>query len=487
MRNVMASPAPYVVGIDQNPCGTAAYRLQADGTLHRLFAEEHRQFYPQAGWVEHDPREILARVTSALDAAAGAAGVALSHQGETVVAWNAETGEPLYNAIVWQDTRTSGVIDRLRGEGAEALLLQRAGLPLDAYNAAAKMRWFLDHVPEARALARRGGLRLGTIDGFLLDRLCGVHATDVATASRTGLMNLSTGTWDLELCRLFGVPRDALPAIRPNVSGFGSHAMAGPPIVGNIADRQAALLAHGCQHPGEVAITFGAAAYGLALTEGAAPVPPGGGLLPTVAWQLDEAVAYAVEAGVNNAESALNWARRLGLYATPSELDHFEGPSALSRGLVFVPALTGLAAPYWDRHAAGLWLGMGLETGPRDLLRSILEGIALRCAQALGAMADTVDLADAVSIDGTLSRSRYFREFLADALARTIVAPDSPALVALGAARLAWVGAGLGSLDALPPLQPVPVRVAPQAPLTGTLHGRFADAVQRARHWPAAA
>lgn len=487
MRNAMTSSASFVVGIDQNPCGTAAWRLEADGTFVRVFAQEHRQFYPQAGWVEHDALEILARMRSALDAAAGAAGVGLSNQGESVVAWNAETGVPLYNALVWHDTRTAGVIDRLREEGAETVLLQRAGLPLDAYNAAAKLRWFIDHVPEARALSRRGQLRLGTLDSFLLDRLCGTHATDVVTASRTGLMNLVTGAWDPELCRLFGVPRDCLPAIHPNVFAFGSHAPGATPVVASIADRQAALLGHGCHEPGRVALTFGAAAYGLTVSGGPPPIPPGSGLLPTVAWQLGPALTYAVDAGVNNADSALNWARRLGLYATAAELDQFEGPSALSRGLVFVPALTGLAAPYWDRDAAGLWLGMGLETGPRDLLRSILEGIALRCAQALRAMADAVTLADAVSIDGALARSRYFRGFLADALNSTVVAPEQPALVAFGAARLAWLGAGLGTLDALPPQKPAPVRVEPRAPLTGDLHTRFADAVQRARHWPAAA
>jgi glycerol kinase len=487
MRNAMTSSASFVVGIDQNPCGTAAWRLEADGAFVRLFAHDHRQFYPQAGWVEHDALEILERMRAALDAAAGAAGVALSNQGETVVAWNAETGVPLYNALVWHDTRTAGVIDRLREDGAESLLLQRAGLPLDAYSAAAKLRWFIDHVPEARALSRRGKLRLGTLDSFLLDRLCGTHATDVATASRTGLMNLMTGAWDPELCRLFGVPRDCLPAIRPNGFAFGTHAPGAAPVLGSISDRQAALLGHGCHESGQVALTFGAAAYGLAVTGGPPPIPPGSGLLPTVAWQLGPTVTYAVDAGVNNADSALNWARRLGLYASPAELDQFEGPSALARGLVFVPALTGLAAPYWDRDAAGLWLGMDLETGPRDLLRSILEGIALRCAQALRAMADAVALADEVSIDGTLARSRYFRAFLADALDRTVVAPEQPALVAFGAARLAWLGAGLGTLDALPPQMPAPTRVAPRNPLKGDLHTRFADAVQRARHWPAAA
>lgn len=483
----MAHPASFVVGIDQNLCGTSAYLLDADGDFVPLCAFEHRQFYPQAGWVEHDPLELLSHVSQCLERGIGAEGAGVANQGETVVAWNADTGEPLYNAIVWQDTRTAPVIERLRAEGAEALTLAKAGLPLDSYYAASKLRWFIDHVPEAKALARRGRLRLGTTDSFFLDRLCGVHATDIATASRTGLMNLATGQWDNELCRLFGVPRDSLPAIRATTGEFGITSPSGIPWVASLSDRQAALFGHGCHRAGEAKITFGAGAYAVAVSGDAPPVPPGGGMLPTVAWMIDDKPVYAIDAGVHNAESALNWARRLGLYVAYQELDHFDGATALERGLVFVPALSGLACPYWDRSAAGLWIGMDLATDSRDLLRAVLEGIAMRCAQALAAMADSIPLAETVSIDGGLSRSRYFCAFLARALARTVVAPSSADLTALGCAQLAFVGAGLGTLDSLPARGAPRVRITPEAPLPSHWHERYADAVQRARGWREAA
>jgi glycerol kinase len=479
----MSLHAQSVVGIDQGTTGTKAYRLSADGDFQQLCSIEHRQIYPQPGWVEHDPRELLANVERCLDSAGVAAGVGLDNQGETVIAWDADSGEPVHNAIVWQDNRTQKVTGRLKAEGAENITLERAGLPLDPYFSASKLRWILDHVPGVAALAQRGKLRLGTSDAFFFDRLCGRYATDIVTASRTSLMNLATGEWDSELCRLFGVPMDLLPPIQASVGEFGIATRVNVPIVAGIVDQQAALFGHGCRTAGQAKITFGTGAFALAVT-GRLPVSaPDSGLLPTVAWRLGAQTIYAVDGGVYNAGSALDWARRLGLFSQFTEIEEFEAPSAIERGIVFVPALSGLACPYWDRTAAGLLVGMGLDTSSRDLVQAVFEGVALRSAQAMAAMHARLPLASSVSIDGGLSRNPYFCRFLANALNRTVFVPATVDLTGLGISQLAYLGAGLSSDGSVPPVAAPERTIAPRAPLSDHLHARFADAVQRARGW----
>ena len=472
-----------VVGIDQGTTATKAYRLSADGDFQQLCSIEHRQLYPQPGWVEHDPRELLASVEGCLDRAGVVAGAGLDNQGETVIAWDADNGEPVYNAIVWQDNRTQAFTDRLKAEDAEKITLERAGLPLDPYFSASKLRWILDHVSGAAALAKRGKLRLGTSDAYFLDRLCGRYATDIVTASRTSLMNLATGEWDAELCRLFGVPMQLLPPIRPSIGEFGIARRVNVPIVAGIVDQQAALFGHGCRMAGQAKITFGTGAFALAVT-GRQPLgAPESGLLPTLAWRLGAHTTYAVDGGVYNAGSALDWARRLGLFSQFAEIEQFDAPSAIERGVVFVPALSGLACPYWDRSAAGMWLGMGLDTSSWDLVQAVFEGVALRSAQAMAAMHARLPLASSVSIDGGLARSPYFCQFLANALNRTVVIPATVDLTGLGISQLAYLGAGLSSDGSVPPVAAPERTIAPRAPLADAVHARFADAVKRARGW----
>jgi len=473
----------FVVAIDQGTTATKAHQLFLDGTFQPMFSVGHRQHYPQAGWVEHDPRELLANIRQCLDYTQGADALAIDNQGETVIAWDAETGEPVGNAIVWQDNRTQPTIDRLKADGAESLTLDRAGLPLDAYFSATKLRWMLDHVPEAKSLANKGRLRLATSDAYFLDRLCGTYATDVTTASRTSLMNLATGQWDPELCRLFDVPMDLLPPIRPTVFEHGVITGTRIPLVASMVDQQAALFGHGCHVRGQAKITFGTGAFALAVAGNTPVAAPDAGILPTVAWRLGAQTTYAIDGGVFNAASALDWAKRLGLFANFRELRDLTGPSALERGLAFVPALSGLACPYWDRSAAGLWLGMGLDTTRLDLVQAVLEGVALRSAQALAAMNERVPLASTVPVDGGLTLNPYFCSFLARALDRTIVVPSTPDLTGLGCAQFAFIGAGFGPPETLPPAAPPDRVVEPDGPLAPELHARFADAVERARRW----
>jgi glycerol kinase len=295
-------------------------------------------------------------------------------------------------------------------------------------------------------------------------------------------MNLETLRWDPVLAELFGVPIECLPEIRPTTGDFG--AIDGIPVTASMVDQQAALFGHGCRKPGDAKITFGTGAFALAI---AGPKPlkdPKTGLLPTVAWKLGAAPAtYAIDGGVYNAASALNWVRALGLFADFAEIDAFEGPSALARGLAFVPALSGLGCPYWDRSAAGLWLGLGLETTKRDMVQSVLEGVALRAAQVIEAMNGLQPVSARLSIDGGLANNAYFRQFLAQALGRTVTVPASLELTGQGCALFALIGAGLATIGSLPPAAAPQASIAPGTPLDPKLRRKFADAVERSRGW----
>lgn len=474
-----------VVAIDQGTTATKAHRLSADGRFETFASVEHRTTYPRSGWVEHDPTELLGNIVACLEQAGGAAAVGIANQGETVVAWDAETGRPIHHAIVWQDARTHATTERLKAEGAEALTLERAGLPLDPYFSASKLNWLIEHGDGAAGLLKQGRLRLGTSDAFFLERLTGRYATDVTTASRTSLMNLATCQWDPELCDLFGVPIEALPEILPTAGCFGEVRVNGRylPVTASVVDQQAALFGHGCLRPGDVKITFGTGAFALAIVGATLQRDATGALLATIAWQTVDGTTFALDGGIYNAASAVNWARSLGLFGDFAEIERFEGEPAIARGLAFVPSLSGLACPHWDRRAAGLWVGMGLETTRLDLVRAVLEGVALRSAEVLAAMDRLVPLAGAVSIDGGLSRNPYFCEFLAAALGREVTVPASAELTGLGTARLVFIGTGKEGASRLPPLPSPARRITPVAPLPAEVHERFAEAVRRARDW----
>jgi len=475
-----------VLALDQGTTSTKAHLLRVGGAFTAVAAYEHRQILPRPGWVEHDPVELLDHVGRCLEQAAALpeppAAIGLANQGETVIAWDRGTGRPLANAIVWQDTRTLAAIERLRADGAEDLTRSRAGLPLDPYFSAAKLRWLLDHAEGSFDLLRRGRLGLGTSDSFFLDRLAGVYATDVTTASRTSLMNLDTGQWDSELCRLFGVPMDALAEIRPTTGTFG--AAGHLPIVANVVDQQAALFGHGCRQGGRAKITFGTGAFALAVADGNVSPDAAAGMMRTVAWKLDgRPLAYAIEGGVYDAAAAVNWARSLGLFATYAEIDDFAAPPAIERGLAFVPALSGLACPYWDRNAAGMWLGLGADTTKADMMQALLEGVALLAAEVIDTMHQAAPLQGSISIDGGLSNNRYFCNFLGRALGQPLVVAGSADLTGLGCAQLALIGAGLADLDTLPPPPPARNRVTSATPLSEAVRKRFRDAVKRCSAW----
>lgn len=468
-----------IAAIDQGTTSTRVLVADSSGRASIRHAVRHEQFYPAAGRVEHSPLELLANIRTCLREAGPVDAIGLANQGESCLAWDAVSGEPLSPVIVWQDSRSADHIEKMRGAGAQAHTLELAGLPLDAYFSASKLGWLLrESEPVARAY-REGRLRLGTTDSFFLDRLSGTFVTDVATASRTSLMNLRTGAWDSTLCRLFGVPVECLAEIRPNVSEFGR--IDGIPVTASIVDQQAALYGHGCRLPGDTKITFGTGAFALSVTGSAIVLAPERGLLPTVAWKIGDETTYALDGGVYNASSAIEWCGSLGLFADLSDINAFAAPAAVSRGLVFVPALSGLACPHWDRSASALWIGMDPGTTRGDLCQAALEGVALRAVEVIEAMSEYVSVNAQLTVDGGMARNPYFTQFLADASGRTLLTRQFDELTAYGCAALACLATG----DVLPPADDRSATIRPGVPAAVAQEWRstFTSAVCRSRGW----
>ena len=475
-----------VLAIDQGTTATKTYTLDTEGRFSFCRSMEHPQNYPQPGWVEHDPEILLSNVIKSIETAADFEAVGLDNQGETVIVWDGKSGLPLYNAIVWQDRRTTEFTEALKANGAESLTLERAGLPLDPYFSASKLRWILKNAPQTAELLKKGQLRLGTSDSFLIYRLTGEYATDVTTASRTSLMNLKTGNWDPDLCEIFEIPIEILPEIRPTTAHFGvlRSKRREIPLSASVVDQQAALLGHSCFSPGQIKVTFGTGVFAIANVGEHIKSDHDRGILSTVAWQLtDQKPVYAVDAGVYNAGSAVNWTKQLGLFKDFSDISRFDKPCAISRKLVFVPALSGLACPYWDRSAAGLWLGMSLEVTREDLCQAVLEGVALRTAQLLDAIFHLTGKQIRISVDGGLINNSYFCQFLADVTQCNIVVQGSPDITAYGTGRFALIGSGMvKNLSDLAPAEKPKTVVRPQKDLTH-LKSLFDDAVNRSRNW----
>lgn len=443
------------------------------GGLQVLGQLRHQTRYPAPGWVEQDADEILSNCQRLLAEAGQADAIGLANQGESCLAWNAVTGEPLPPIIVWQDRRTLADLARMADLTDE--ITARSGLPLDPCFSAAKLGWLIRERPEVAAAHRAGQLRLGTTDAFLLDRLGGTFATDRATASRTGLINLATGAWDAALCEMFGVPMACLPEIRGNLAGFGQ--VGGVPVAASIVDQQAALYGHGCRKRGDAKITFGTGAFALVVTGGTPPAPDGG-LLPTVAWDLGEGMVYALDGGVQDAGSAVEWALKAGLAASLADFDTFDHPPAVARDLVFLPAFSGLGAPHWDRSAAPLLIGLSPDMTRRDMCQALIEGIAFQTADLVSEIARAAPLSGPISIDGGLSASACFTAFLAQIMQRDVAISAFGERTAFGAAQLA--AKALGAVLAEPE---GPANILHPGPAAPHWQSRFHDALARSRGW----
>lgn len=445
-----------VLAIDQGTTSSRAIVFDAGGAVCAVAQRELTQHYPRPGRVEHDPEEIwrttVAVCREALDAAGSVAAIGIANQRETTLVWDRESGKAVYPAIVWQDRRTASQCAALEAEGRGALFEERTGLRLDPYFSGTKVAWILDNVAGARARAERGQLAFGTVDTFLLWRLTGgeVHATDATNASRTLLFDLHRQQWDDALLDVLGVPRSMLPEVRDSAGELGMvrRDVLGVtlPVTGLAGDQQAAAFGQGCLEPGMVKCTYGTGCFAL-LNTGDAVVRSRNGLLGTVAYRLGGAVVYALEGAIFVAGAAVQWLRdALRVIGSAPETEALAKSLPDNQGVYLVPAFTGLGAPHWDPGARGALFGLTLDSGVAHFARAALESVAYQTRDLMVAMAaDAGAPPDTLRVDGGMTANDWLMQFLADVLDLPVERPSVTETTALGAARLASLGAGLCS------------------------------------------
>ncbi|MEA3344980.1 MAG: glycerol kinase GlpK [Chloroflexota bacterium] len=461
--------ASYAASIDQGTTGTRFMVFSREGRVVTREYAEHRQIYPQSGWVEHDAAEIWARTQEVIRAvlASGAivpqdiAGLGITNQRETAVVWDRSTGEPMCNAIVWQDIRTRDLCQRLIAEGAEEMVRTRTGLPISTYFSGTKIRWMLDHVPGLQRKAQRGEVLFGNVDTWLIWNLTGgpeggVHVTDVTNGSRTMLMNLQTLDWDPELLALLGIPRQMLPRIRPSSEVYSTTTRDGPlgaaiPVAGDLGDQQSALVGQACYAPGEAKNTYGTGSF-LLLNTGS-EIVPSSELLTTVAYRIKPGDAtYALEGSIAITGAAVQWLRdNLGLIQSAAETEEIARSVEDAGGIYFVPAFSGLFAPYWDMTARGAIVGLTRYTNRAHLVRATLESICYQTRDVLEAMeADSGIELRALKVDGGATVNDFLMQLQADILGVEVVRPVVEETTALGSAYMAGLATGLwGGFDEL--------------------------------------
>ncbi len=453
----------HILVIDQGTTSTRAMVFGPDAAPVAIAQQEFAQIYPQAGWVEHDPEAIWRTTVSTMrEAVAKApkgeiAALGLTNQRETTLVWSRRTGEPVYNAIVWQDRRTAEACARLKSEGAEALVRERCGLLLDPYFSATKIAWILDNVGGARAAAERGELAFGTVDSFLMWRLTGgaVHATDATNASRTLLYDIGAGAWDEELLRLFGVPRSMLPKVQDTAGDFGAltpDLIGSPlPILAVAGDQQAALVGQACFAPGAVKATYGTGGF-ILLNTGATPVASAHRLLTTVAYQWRGERAYALEGSIFSAGATVQWLRdSLGIIASSAESGALAAASDPAQEVYIVPAFAGLGAPHWRAEARGALVGLTRGSTRKEIARAALESVGYQTRDLIDAMRadagaigqDSSRQAAPIRVDGGMAASDWTMQFLADMLDAPVDRPTVTETTSLGAGYLAGWQAGL--------------------------------------------
>jgi glycerol kinase len=446
-----------VLALDQGTTSSRAIAFDRSGSVIAMVQKEFRQIFPQPGWVEHDAREIwssqreVATRTMALAglAASDIAAIGITNQRETTVLWDRSTGEPLANAIVWQDRRTASRCDTLRQAGHERLFQERTGLVLDAYFSGTKLAWLLDHVPQAREMARQGRLAFGTIDTWLAWNLTAGerHVTDASNAARTLLFNIHTLDWDDELLALLDIPRSLLPEVVDSSGTFGTtrceHLPGGIAIAGLAGDQQAALFGQACHRPGMAKNTYGTGCF-LLMNTGSVPSPSRHRLLTTVAWRVGASTQYALEGSVFIAGAAVQWLRDgLGIITRSDEVGPLAASVPDSGDVFFVPALSGLGSPYWDPHARGTIVGITRGTTRAHLARATLDAIAFQSAELLEAMASDSGIAlTELRVDGGATANDLLMQTQADLLGVPVVRPRITETTALGAAYLAGLAVG---------------------------------------------
>ena len=452
----------YILALDQGTSSSRAIIFDHDGNPCAVSQKEFTQYFPKPGWVEHDPEEIWASESSVMmDVVAKSgidvseiAAVGITNQRETTIVWDAETGKPVYNAIVWQDRRTSEYCDSLKALGLTEKVRDKTGLLIDAYFSGTKIRWILENVEDARDLARQGRLRFGTVDSWLIWKLTDgrVHCTDATNASRTMLFNIHSLKWDEELLDLLGIPMSMMPQVRSSSEVYGScELLGGVPVAGAAGDQQAALFGQMCTEPGEVKNTYGTGCF-LLMNSGSKAIRSENKLLTTIAWKIGDRVDYALEGSVFVAGSIVQWLRDgLGIIKSSSDIEALAMQVPDNGGVYLVPALTGLGAPYWDPYAKGTITGITRGSTAAHIARAALEGIAFETMDIVDAMRKDAGVAlRSLKVDGGASRNNLMMQFQSDILGTEVVRPVVTETTALGASYLAGLAVGFwGSIEEL--------------------------------------
>jgi len=446
-----------ILSIDQGTTGSTALFLDRDVQVVASHNTEFPNHYPQEAWVEHDIHEIWSSVSSAIQKAKQKAlahrivAIGITNQRETCLFWDRKTGEPIHRALVWQDRRTADFCQELKDQGLEERIRSKTGLVLDPYFSGTKAKWTLDHVEGAREKAKRGDILFGTIDTWLIWKLCGAHVTDPSNASRTLLYNIETQDWDEELLSIFDVPRECLPKVVDN-AGIMGHTKGvdclddGIPVSGVAGDQQSALFGQACFEAGEAKCTYGTGAFVL-MNTGTSRITSNNRLLTTIAWRLNGVTSYALEGSAFVAGAAVQWLRDgLGIIRSAPEVEELATSVESSKGVAFVPALAGLGAPHWRPEARGVLCGITGGTTKAHVARAVLEGVALQNVDILKAMsADANCPIKALKVDGGMSKNNFLMQFQADVLGVDCIRPTVLETTALGAAFLAGLGVGIWS------------------------------------------
>ena len=447
----------YILALDQGTSSSRAIVFNRQGRPMAISQKEFTQIFPKPGWVEHNPMEIWSSQASVIAEAITSidingrniAAIGITNQRETTIVWDAETGEPVYNAIVWQDRRTSEFCDKLKKDGHTDLIRNKTGLIIDAYFSATKILWILENVPGARRKAEEGRLRFGTVDTWLIWMLTRgeVHITDVSNASRTMLFNIHTLEWDKELLQLFDIPESMMPQVKSSSEVYGytkatlfAHEV---PIAGIAGDQQAALFGQMCTEPGSVKNTYGTGCFML-MNSGEKPIMSSNNLLTTIAWKIGDKVNYALEGSIFVAGSVVQWLRDgLGIIRSSSEIEALARSVEDNGGVYFVPALTGLGAPHWDQYAKGCIYGISRGTTAAHIARAAVEGIAFQTMDIVNAMQKDAGVTlKELKVDGGASRDNLLMQFQADILGTSVIRPVVTETTALGAAYLAGLAVG---------------------------------------------
>lgn len=447
----------YILSLDQGTSSSRAIVFDQSGSIRAMAQKEFPQIFPHSGWVEHDPHQIwasqaavIAEAISSIDInGKNIEAIGITNQRETTIIWDRDTDEPIYNAIVWQDRRTSTYCEKIEADGMAATIREKTGLIPDAYFSATKIKWILDNVPGARKRAEQGKLMFGTVDSWLVWRLTRgtVHITDVTNASRTMLFNIHTLEWDMDLLEYFDIPLSMMPEVKSSSEIYGHTTTTifahNVPIAGIAGDQQAALFGQMCIEPGAVKNTYGTGCF-LLMNSGEKPIMSKNRLLTTIAWKIGETVNYALEGSIFVGGSVVQWLRdNLHIINSSSEVEALAASVPDTDGVYFVPALTGLGAPYWDPEARGVISGISRGTQTAHIARAALEGIAFQTYDIVKAMEKDSGLPICnLKVDGGASRNNLLMQFQSDILNTDVLRPRITETTALGAAYLAGLAVG---------------------------------------------